>query len=280
MKREKQKWIKIIENFKPHKDYDVTDYYGVSMIKTKRDNKYRLKLIHDYTSNAVLSVSQIELNSLNEAWEFYRILDKFAKNKGDVDRLSISMLDDIEDEDNFEAEDELESTNLQAKTVSHAIAIWEHYKPWLLTNGARVAYLCSPHPDIHAHSEAHKDPLNNIAVEEFIRRVILPRKQIISGDPNVVLAKLVDKFWAEKDNFVKHHGFFSRESIWITAGDPIIVSYEWHKCYLVPAIEVLGLSACLSCSLVLGCEQAEQPPGELAVHPGGILPRAEASAGP
>ncbi len=37
--------------------------------------------------------------------------------------------DDIEDDDNFEVEDELESTNLQEKTVSHATAIWEHYKP-------------------------------------------------------------------------------------------------------------------------------------------------------
>ena len=67
-------------------------------------------------------------------------------------------------------------------------AIWEHYKPQLLTYGARVAYLCSPHPAIIAHSEAHKDPLNNIAVEEFIRMAILPRRQTICGNPNVVLA--------------------------------------------------------------------------------------------
>ena len=100
-------------------------------------------------------------------------------------------------------EDEFESTNLKEKTVSHATAIWEHYKPRLLTNGARVAYLCSPHPAIITHSEAHKDPMNNIAVEEFIRRVILPRRQTSSGDSNVVLAKLVDKFWAERDDFVK-----------------------------------------------------------------------------
>ena len=135
-------------------------------------------------------------------------------------------------------------------------AFWEHYKPRLLTNGARVAYLCSPHPAIIAHSDANKDPLNNIAIEEFIRRVILPRRQTISEKPNVVQAKLVDKVWAERDNFVKRRGFFSRESIWITAGDPMTISYEWHKRYLVPATKVFGLSACLSCSLVLGCGQA------------------------
>jgi hypothetical protein len=125
----------------------------------------------------------------------------------------------------------------------------------LLTNGTKVSYQCSPSPAIIAHSEAHKDPLNNIAVEEFIRRVILPRKQINSGDPNVALAKLVDKFWAERDDFVKQCGFFSRESIWNTAGDPMTISYEWHDdTWFLP--EVFGLSACLSCSLVLGCGQA------------------------
>ena len=138
-------------------------------------------------------------------------------------------------------------------TLYHATAIWAHYKPRLSSNGARVAYLCSPHPLIIAHSVAHKDPLNNIAVEEFMRGVIVSRRQTISGDPNVVLAKLVDKFWAERDDFVKHCGFFHRESIWITAGDAMAISYEWHKWYLVPVTKGFGLSACLRCFLVLGC---------------------------
>ena len=88
--------------------------------------------------------------------------------------------------------------------------------------------------------------------------MILPRKQTNSGDPNVALAKLVDKFWEEREDFVKRRGFFSRESIWIIAGDAKTVSYEWHKRYSVPATEVFGLCACLSCSLVLGCGQAER----------------------
>ncbi len=166
--------------------------------------------------------------------------------------------DNIEGDDNSEVEDEFESTNLKKKTVSCTTAIWEHYKPRLLTTGASIAYLCSPHPAIIAHSEANKYPLNNIAIEEFIRRVILPRRQTMSENPNVVLAKLVDMFWAERDDFVKQRGFFSRESIWITAGDPMTISYKWHKRYSVPASEVFCLSACLSFSLVLGCGQAEQ----------------------
>jgi hypothetical protein len=122
-----------------------------------------------------------------------------------------------------------EPTNLKQKTVSHATAVWEHYKPLLLTNCARVAYLCSANPTIIAHSKAHKDALNPITVEEFIKRVILPRKLKSGEDSSVTLAKLVDKFWEEREDYVKRRGFFSQESIWITAGDPKTVSYEWHK---------------------------------------------------
>ena len=89
--------------------------------------------------------------------------------------------DNIKDDDDFEVEEELDPTKLQTKTVTNATSIWKHYKPRLLTNGARVAYLCSPHPAIIAHSEAHKDPLSNIAVEELIRRVILSRSHTLSG---------------------------------------------------------------------------------------------------
>jgi hypothetical protein len=196
-------------------------------------------------------------------------MDRFAKNisketvsEGEIgeeqEEESVDEDDIEDDEEDFEVEEESDPMELQAKTVANATSIWEHYKPRLLTNGARVAYLCSPHPTIIAHSEAHKDPMNNIAVEEFIKRVILPRRQINDPDPNVVLAQLVDKFWAERDDFVKKRGFFSRESIWITASDPTTVSYEWHKRYSLPATEVFGLSACLTCSLVLGCGQAER----------------------
>ncbi len=147
-------------------------------------------------------------------------MDRFAKNisketvsEGEIgeeqEEESVDEDDIEDDEEDFEVEEESDPMELQAKTVANATSIWEHYKPRLLTNGARVAYLCSPHPTIIAHSEAHKDPTNNIAVEEFIKRVILPRRQRNDPDPNVVLAQLVDKFWAERDDFVKKRGFFS-----------------------------------------------------------------------
>ena len=98
MNRERKKWIKLIDKFIPHRDYDVADYYGVSMIKTKKSNKYRLKLIYDYGSNAVMSVNQIEVTSLKMALSFYEILDSFAKNKGEVENID-NIFDDIEEDE-------------------------------------------------------------------------------------------------------------------------------------------------------------------------------------
>ena len=77
------------------------------------------------------------------------------------------------------------------------------------------------------------------------------------GNPNVVLAKLVDKFWTERDNFVKKCEFFSRDSIWLTARDLMTITHECYRQYSVPAMVVFGLYACLSYSLVLGFGQAE-----------------------
>ena len=90
-------------------------------------------------------------------------MDRFAKNisketvsEGEIgeeqEEESVDEDDIEDDEEDFEVEEESDPMELQAKTVANATSIWEHYKPRLLTNGARVAYLCSPHPTIIAHS--------------------------------------------------------------------------------------------------------------------------------
>ena len=75
-------------------------------------------------------------------------------NKEDPEFLEELDQSDEEEEkgDEFEVGDEYdenlvshqnkEPINLEQKTVSHATAVWVHYKPRLLTNGALVAYLC------------------------------------------------------------------------------------------------------------------------------------------
>ena len=91
------------------------------------------------------------------------------------------------------------------------MTIWSHYRPRLVTNVSCVVYLCSHHPLIIAHSEdiANKDPKNAIAVEQFIERVLLPWKCARTEDRPAELARMVDKCWSEREDFVKHTNYFA-----------------------------------------------------------------------
>ena len=129
-----------------------------------------------------------------------------------------------------------EPTNLKEKTIFHATAVCEHYKPWLLTNGARVTYLSSPNPTIIAHSNTHKDPLNNIAIDKFIRTVSLPIKQTNSGDPNVALAKLVDSFGQNERTLSSVRDFLVGKAFGLLQGTrrPLPISGTSRTHFLLP----------------------------------------------
>lgn len=100
-KKLKSDWEKLVGVFEPYGSFDKKDYYGVSMIKTKSDNKYRIKLMYDYSSNSMMSKNSIDVSNLDTALKYYSILDKFAKNKGLVQSAD-NLLDDIDDtEDNI-----------------------------------------------------------------------------------------------------------------------------------------------------------------------------------
>ena len=54
--------------------------------------------------------------------------------------------------------------------------IWDHYKPQMLSDVVRVAYLLSPGPLVMAHSsdKANMDPLNRLAVENLVQKMFVP----------------------------------------------------------------------------------------------------------
>ena len=112
---------------------------------------------------------------------------------------------------------------------------------------------------IIAHSEGstNKDPENHPAIERFIDRVILPQSNPMPEDRATELARLVDKYWEEREDCVKHWNYFNRSSIWIIASREDTIAYEWHKHYSHPCTEVFGHVACNSTSEVMGYGQAE-----------------------
>ena len=95
--------------------------------------------------------------------------EEFLEELSENDDDDNEVLSDNDDDVSLTSETS-EPTDEAEKSVRHAMTVWHHYRARLVTNVARVAYLCSPHPLIIAHSEdiANKDPENAIAVEQFI----------------------------------------------------------------------------------------------------------------
>ena len=73
-------WLKLLNQFKPHKDYEVSNYYGVSLLKKKKGGVYSIKLVHDYISRGVFS-SAYEVHDFQQAIKIIEILEWFAKDE-------------------------------------------------------------------------------------------------------------------------------------------------------------------------------------------------------
>ena len=67
----------MLKHFKPHEDFKLEDYYGVTMMTIKKDRSFSLQLQYGYKRRAQNSNSLIIKDSI-KALEAYRILLKFA----------------------------------------------------------------------------------------------------------------------------------------------------------------------------------------------------------
>lgn len=72
----------LMTHLKPYGDYDVSDYYGVSLMKIKKNNKFSIRLIYDYKKHSLTS-SQLEIDDLETAINVYRVLESFTKDKSE-----------------------------------------------------------------------------------------------------------------------------------------------------------------------------------------------------
>ena len=110
MKQEEQKTISedgltqeetynaLMGYFIPYGDYAVKDYYGVSLIKMKKNGKFSIKLIYDY-SNTSKTSNPLEIDDVETALDIYRVLNKFAKDKSDKIVLKDILLKAKKDKD-------------------------------------------------------------------------------------------------------------------------------------------------------------------------------------
>jgi hypothetical protein len=73
----------LMNNFVPYGDYDVDNYYGVTMMTIKKTGKISIQLQYDYSKRAHNSNSMI-VDTSEKALEVLRILLKFAVRDKDI----------------------------------------------------------------------------------------------------------------------------------------------------------------------------------------------------
>ena len=135
---------------------------------------------------------------------------------------------------------------------------WKYYKPKLLSDYVRVAYLLCPHPTVIEHAKKYRDPQDNDAVDRLIEKLLVPSTEVDDFKKMTMSAKLLDKFWTELKQFRSKQGVFSSEKIWFLAKQESTKAFDWHYKYTLGSTEVLGKLACIVTSKLCGIGEAER----------------------
>ena len=85
-----------------------------------------------------------------------------------------------------------------------------HYRPRLLPDHVRAAYLCSPHPDIikHAVTPENIDPEDRMACERLLKKLMVPTGIVSIEERERVEAEAIDTFLTELGQFQSREGPF------------------------------------------------------------------------
>lgn len=135
---------------------------------------------------------------------------------------------------------------------------YKWYKPQMLTDFVRAAYMLSPHPLVMDHAKKHKDPEDRRAVERLIDKLLLP-KDIVDDEVRMnSSAQLMDEFWKEHADFWAKRGNFRDPRIWILAGKDDNQPCQWYQRYVLPYSNCLGKLGCRVLSKVMGIGEAER----------------------
>ena len=135
-----------------------------------------------------------------------------------------------------------------------------HYRPRLLPDHVRAAYLCSPHPDIIKHAVTPKniDPDNRMACERLLKKLMVPTGIVSIEERERVEAEAIDTFLTELGQFQSREGPFQSRHIWIIAEDEKTMAHDWHHKYSFPFTKVFGKFACFVTSKPTGIGGAER----------------------
>ena len=193
--------------------------------------------------------------------------------EGEAEDVPVAIVqeevDEIEDEDeeercadaggdgNTTARTDLTNANTLGRQLIYE---WDRRSLKLNHDYAITGWALSVMDEVRCDVAANLSSEHREAIERVVERLHLP--PCANPHPKVcgvmTLAKIVDIFWDEFNDFQGREGKFSNKGRWAT--DDVIQgrSHLWHQKYSLPHTEVLGFVACRVTSKLCGIGAAER----------------------
>jgi len=198
-------------------------------------------------------------------------LDELEEKTKGVSWRVLNDLDDTDahsdnsesDDDHTEVDDSSDNTiddteGIQStKTLGQkVIDIWQKRRPKLVSDFAIAGWLLSPIPEIFADSKANMDGAHKAAVDRLLKKMYAAEL----ADDSDELARIMNTFWDEFEDFKSKKGVFGTAYIWNANNTDLVEgkSHSWHKKHSFCSTKILGKFACRVCSKIVGIGSAER----------------------
>ena len=86
-----------------------------------------------------------------------------------------------EDEEDSDHDDQVPLTEM-GKFKYWVKKHWEHYRPILLNDYVRAAYLLCPRKSVREHARDHPDPEDRRACERLLKKLMIDQKEFLTHD--------------------------------------------------------------------------------------------------
>jgi len=161
--------------------------------------------------------------------------DASAEDESETDSKSDTSDMETDEEPPEVAED---SWNPSSIFRYHMNRWWKHYRPKLLSDYVRVAYLLCPVPIVIEHAKKNRDQQDDEAVDRLIEKLFVPSTEVDTFKRMTLSATLLDKFWSELKLFRNRQGVFASEKIWYLAQQDNTKAFDWHYKYSLGKISL------------------------------------------
>ena len=207
-------------------------------------------------------------------YPLYRLLRLANMRIGGMDRVKYYILQADRQDENTDSEVESDCEGEDEDSVVHDTDVlmdcfdefksrfyagYRHYRKRIVgADHVRAAYLLTPNPVIMEHAKANQDSEDHLAINRLLVRTFLPGYVENDDEWEMKKAAVIDKFYEELGEFQNKTGWFTSKHIWMSAKNPEMVPYVWHKNYSLPYTQYLGKIACRVLSKVMGIGEAER----------------------